>query len=166
MDSTSWIAGFTMQQQAQTNWCWAAVSSSVATFHNAGTTWTQCKIVNAELGQADCCTNGSSATCNDPWYLDKALTRVGHFASFAAGIKTQQQIGNFILNDNALGVRVGWAGGGGHFLAISGDRQAGATYYVTAADPWYGKSDVVYDTFKTQYQGSGTWTHSYETKKW
>lgn len=164
MDYTSWIAGFTMQHQAQTNWCWAAVASSVATFRNAGTTWTQCKIVNAELGRADCCTNGSSATCNKPWYLDKALTRVGHFVNGTAGVKTKEQIRNFILNDNALVVAVQWTGGGGHALAITGDRQAGTTYYVTAADPWYGKSDVVYDTFKTQYQGSGTWIESHETK--
>lgn len=156
---------FVMQQQAQTNWCWAAVSSSVAAFYNAASTWTQCKIVNPEMGQADCCTNGSSSPCNQPWYLDKALTRVGHFASITAGAKTTAQIDTILGNNTPLGVRVGWAGGGGHFLALSGRYTSGTTDYVTAVDPWYGKSEVVYNTFKTQYQGSGTWTHSYQTKK-
>jgi hypothetical protein len=154
-----------MQQQEQTQWCWAAVSNSVAAFYNPASTWTQCKIVNAELTQADCCVNGSSAACNKPWYLDKALTRVGHFASPLAGVKTTAEIDTILGNNTPLGVRVGWAGGGGHFLGLSAHYLSGAIDYVTAVDPWYGKSEVVYNTFKTQYQGSGTWTHSYLTKK-
>jgi len=39
-------------------------------FFNTSTKWTQCKIVNAELGKSDCCSNGSSTGCNKPWYLE------------------------------------------------------------------------------------------------
>ena len=75
--------GLTVEHQTQTQWCWAAVSNSVSHFYDAGSTWTQCTIVNAELGQSTCCSNGSSSACNKPWYLDKALTRVGCLLSWA-----------------------------------------------------------------------------------
>jgi hypothetical protein len=157
---------FAMQHQAQTNWCWAAVSSSVATFYDAASTWTQCKVVNAELGLADCCTNGSSAACNKPWYLDRALTRVGHFDTSRANPIASYNIDSVMSSNTPPGIRVQWADGGGHVLAVSGHYISGAaqTDYVTVVDPWYGKSDVTYDTLCKQYQGSGTWTHTYYTK--
>ena len=62
-----------------------------------------------------------------------------------------------------LGVRVAWSGGGAHFLAIIGYLED-VQNYVSVDDPIYGKSDVSYDTLRTSYQGSGTWTHSYYTK--
>ena len=36
--------------------------------------------------------------------------------------------------------------------------------YVAVDDPIYGKSDLTYDTLGTNYQGSGTWTHTYYTQ--
>jgi hypothetical protein len=33
------------------------------------------------------------------------------------------------------------------------------------ADPWYGDSDVTYDTFLNRYQGAGTWNVSYQTQR-
>ena len=42
-------SGLTVEQQQQTQWCWAAVSNSVSHFYDAGSAWSQCTIVNAEL---------------------------------------------------------------------------------------------------------------------
>lgn len=155
---------FAMQQQAQTGWCWAAVSSSVDAFYNPASTWTQCKIVNSERGLTDCCTNGSSASCNQGWYLDKALTRVGHYARTTGGTKTLLQIDTACDNKTPLCIGIRWASGGGHFLGLSGHYMSNNVEYVTVRDPWYGQSDVAYDTLQTKYQGSGTWIYSYETK--
>ena len=30
-------------------------------------------------------------------------------------------------------------------------------------DPIYGATDIAFDTFRTAYQGSGSWTHTYYT---
>src|SRR5690348_16501276 len=64
---------FAMQHQKQSEWCWAAVSVSVSKFYNPASGFTQCKVVNAELRQTTCCQNGSTAKCDLPYFLDKAL---------------------------------------------------------------------------------------------
>ena len=38
--------------------------------------------------------------------------------------------------------------------------------YLHIDDPIYGKSTLSYNQFATNYQGSGTWTHTYFTKKY
>jgi hypothetical protein len=41
----------------------------------------------------------------------------------------------------------------------------GATKYLHIDDPIYGKSTLEYDEYATNYRGSGSWTHTYFTKK-
>jgi hypothetical protein len=71
------LAGFVMQVQQKTNWCWAAVSASVAGFF--GGAWTQCAIASAERHPRNCCANPLPNGCDVYWYLDAPLARVGHF---------------------------------------------------------------------------------------
>jgi hypothetical protein len=166
-------SGLTVEHQRQTQWCWAAVSNSVSHYYDAGSTWTQCTIVNAELGQTGCCTNGSTAACNQPWYLDKALTRVGCLLSMASGTLSFSTVKSLINSTRPPCARQGWSGGGGHFMAIVCYFQgllgliagAGSTAKrLRISDPWYGDSVLDYDVFLSGYQGSGTWTHSYRTQ--
>jgi hypothetical protein len=166
-------SGLTVEAQQQTQWCWAAVANSVSHFYDAASTWTQCTIVNAELGQTTCCTNGSSSACNKPWYLDKALTRVGCFLSIASGTLTFATIKTLINSGRPPCARQGWSGGGGHFMAIVCHFEGllglivggGSTAKrLRISDPWYGDSVIDYDVFVSGYQGSGTWTHSYRTQ--
>jgi hypothetical protein len=166
-------SGLTVEHQQQTQWCWAAVSNSVSHFYDAGSTWTQCAIVNAELGQTACCTNGSSSACNQPWYLDRALTRVGCLLSWASGTLTFATVKSLINSTRPPCARQGWSGGGGHFMAIVCYFEgllgllggAGSTAKrLRISDPWYGDSVVDYDVFVSGYQGTGSWTHSYRTQ--
>ena len=48
-----YVLKFTMQQQEQTNWCWAAASTSVSHFYDSSSAWTQCKVANTQLGRMD-----------------------------------------------------------------------------------------------------------------
>src|SRR5215469_8109149 len=82
---------FNMQHQNQTQWCWAAVTASIAGYYRNGA-WTQCRVVNDQLGQTGCCSDGSSSECNQPWYLDKALRRVGNLDDYTAGSMSINQI--------------------------------------------------------------------------
>ncbi len=152
---------FSMQAQLQTQWCWSAVATSTSLFYNAGSTWTQCALVNAELAQTTCCSNGSSAACNIPWYLDRALSRTGNLSSWANGASTFATVQSQINSGRAHGARIGWSGGGGHFVMVTGYTDS---QLLTVRDPWYGTSYITYTTLKTNYQGSGSWTHSYFTK--
>ncbi|MBD2502912.1 papain-like cysteine protease family protein [Anabaena azotica] len=154
---------FTIYPQKNTNWCWAACSYSVAKFYDPATAWTQATIVNAELGRTDCEVNGSSAACNKPWYLDKALTRVGYFYKFYSGVPSLASVEAELANNTPMGARIGWNGGGGHFVVISGATTS--TGYVTIQDPWGGVTkNIKYDTFCKSYENSGQLTHRYETK--
>ena len=153
---------FVMQRQLQANWCWAATAASVSAYFNPATSWTQCKVVNAELGKSDCCTNGSSSYCDIPWYLDAALARTGNLQSWSSGTESMPNISGEIKNGRPLCARIGWSRGGGHFVAIDGFNSD--LNMVAIDDPAYGPSDVTLATFLTAYQGTGTWTHKYFVK--
>jgi hypothetical protein len=156
---------FNMEPQTQTNWCWAATAKSVSQFYFALTTWTQCKIASAELGLT-CCVSPVPSACNVSWYLDRALTRTHNFVSIRTGTLTYSEIRAEIRAGRPVGARIGWSGGGGHFMVIYGCSRIGGTIYVDIDDPIYGKSHPTLDTFTNSYQGSGSWMHSYFTQTW
>jgi hypothetical protein len=154
-----------MQLQQQSNWCWATVAASVAGYYAtagpSGGPWQQCEIVNLELGHNSCCLDGATATCNVPWYLELALTRVGHLARPPVGpcsfSYTKREID---LNDPVVG-RIGWNGGGGHFVVLRGYDDGNDNEFVDVEDPWYGPSTLSHSVFSASYQNAGAWTHTY-----
>ena len=77
------IPGFHVPLQEQTNWCWAAVAVGVAARY--GAVWQQCNLAGLELGQQCCPAGTNPGACNVPYYLDRALARVGHFRAMVAG---------------------------------------------------------------------------------
>ena len=156
---------FNMQLQTQSNWCWAATSTSVSHYYWWFSPWMQCTVANAELGRNDACNSPVPAGANVPWYLDKALTRTNNFVSIT-GAATFQQVRNEIDAGRPVGARIGWNGGGGHFMVIYGYSLIAGTTYFDIDDPIYGKSHLTVNDFSTNYQGSGTWTHTYFTKSY
>jgi hypothetical protein len=150
---------YTVQHQLQTQWCWAAVTSSVAVYYQNGT-WPQCRVANDRLGRTTCCSEGSSAACNQPWFLEKALDRVGILSALTTGPLTLRQIMAEIDAGHPIGVRIQWSGGGAHFITIRGYSDQNI---VDVEDPWYGHSSVDYAAFVSRYHGTGRWTHSYRT---
>lgn len=155
---------FAMARQQQTNWCWAAVSTSVAAFFKPQGVPTQCKLAANQLGVANCCGGGAGAgtACNQPWYLDAALEHLGRLARMADSAQALTAFQREIDGGRPLCARIGWSGGGGHFVALSAWRiDAAGTAYVTVEDPWFGESEIAFDLFRTAYRGTGAWTHSY-----
>jgi hypothetical protein len=155
---------FQMEPQQQTEWCWAAVTSSIDHYFNSASTWSQCLLANNQLQQTTCCANGGSAQCNCPWYLDRSLSLVNRLRSYVQGVASFTGVQQEINNNDPLGVRIGWTGGGGHFVVIDGYDDSTATDYVLVADPIWGVSQVPYTVFMSNYRGNGTWTHSYYTQ--
>lgn len=154
----------TMQHQLQDNWCWAAVSTSVAAFFGSPI-WTQCSVVGKEVDDESCCTNGSSKRCNVPWRLDKALRRVKALERKQGGMPSDlRDVRRNIDRGRPVCIRIGWSGGGGHFVAIEGYRDDNGS--VAVEDPWHGTSDVPLSVLRAgRYQGTGAWTHTYYTRK-
>ncbi len=156
---------FDMQAQTQSNWCWAATATSVSHFYWLWSTWSQCGVANAELGHGDCCHASVPSHCNVAWYLDRSLTRTNNFVSITGQVAFSQ-IQAEIDAGRPVGARVGWSGGGGHFMVIYGYSRVLGTEYFDIDDPIYGKSHLSVADFASSYQGSGTWTHTYFTKSY
>jgi hypothetical protein len=156
---------FRVDRQVQNNWCWAAVSSSIANFFSAGS-WTQCGVASAEMG-GQCCQYGNSWQCDQPHFLDRALARVGHFNSVgpvAPAPQVQAELGA----GRPVAIRVGWnngaPNGGGHFLAISGITPYGPVdAIIEVTDPIFAVSTILGSALAGggYQQGGGRWTHSY-----
>src|SRR5262245_25172552 len=156
---------FDMELQTQSNWCWAATAKSVSHYYWWFSPWVQCTVANAELNRNDACNTPVPAAANVPWYLDKALTRTNNFVSWS-GPATFQQVRDEIDAGRPVGARIGWSGNGGHFMVIYGYSVIAGTTYFDIDDPIYGKTHLTVNDFSTNYQGSGTWTHTYFTKSY
>jgi len=154
-----------MQMQTQSNWCWAATATSVSRYFWRWSTWAQCRVANAELGHTDCCQDPVPDDCNVPWYLDRALTRTQNFVSMT-GPASFEQVRDEINAGRPVGARIGWSGGGGHFMVIYGYSLIGGDEYFDIDDPIYGKSHLPMSEFASSYQGTGSWTHTYYMKRY
>lgn len=149
---------FSMQPQQQSEWCWAATSASVSLFFNGASTWTQCGVAAACLGQ-DCCATPDS--CNQPYYLDNALTTIGNLAGTVGGAYQFSGVQAEINAGRPVCCHIAWQGGGGHFVAIYG--YDAMTQDLEIGDPYYGSSTVPYSTFVSAYRGTGIWDFTYTT---
>lgn len=155
-----------VQRQSESNWCWAAVATSVALFYRPTSPWTQCRVASVTLGRTDCCGPAASDPlgCNQPYFLDMALATTGHFAAMQAASLTIPQISAEVSAQRPIGCRIEWADGSGHFLTIVGvQRNGSGTAYIDVSDPIYLDAQIAFPAFPALYQGGASWTHSYLT---
>lgn len=171
--STAWIAGamggaapladigFRVERQTQSFWCWAAVSASVARHFGDGQ-WSQCRVASAETG-GDCCADGGSYVCNQPYYLDAALKGVGHLRAASVGYMPAANVVAELELDRPVCLRVEWWDRSGHFLAIAGVRPSPGGGEFLLTDPIFGESRIQATLLLSGgYQAArGTWKHSY-----
>jgi len=149
---------FTMQSQQQTNWCWAAVGTSVGLFFETGS-WTQCDTATGCLGGGkDCCKN--PGPCNVYGFLDQSLTYTKSFDSMTSSTTPLSEIEQKINSNKPVCTRVAWNGGGAHFMAITGYDGS----KIVIQDSIYGTTVMNYSSYPASYKGGGSWTHSYYCK--
>ncbi|OYY65129.1 C39 family peptidase [Sphingomonas sp. 28-62-11] len=152
---------FTMQHQSQSNWCWAANAASVGDYYWGTGSYTQCGIANTCQNKSTCCSNPSG--CNQYGFLDKALQAAKSLDSMVGGTATFTVLQGRVDNGQPVGTRVAWTGGGAHFMMITGYNTVGNK--IDIQDPWYGSTTIAYAAYPASYQGGGTWTATYFTKK-
>jgi hypothetical protein len=152
---------FQMQSQQESEWCWAAVSASVERYFVPTSLQTQCMIARAVLGIAGCC--GDPTPCNQPALLQNALKLLRRMTGDpTAGPLSFAEIQSDIDGGRPVCLRIGWDGGGGHFVALAGYRLSrSGVQLVDVEDPLYGPSVVIYDDFVSNYLGRGQWTATY-----
>jgi hypothetical protein len=156
---------FSVEKQIQTQWCWAAVAISVERYYRPGTSWEQCAIAAKER-RADCCRDGSSSACNQPYFLDRAFECTGTFGEYFSRSLGPREVRKEIERRAPLGCRVGWVAGGGHFVVIAGyELEDGEMFvHVEDPDPFFASATFSFEEFSHRYRGAGRWTHSYTTR--
>ena len=151
---------FQMETQCESEWCWAAVSTSVDHYFQPGSTLTQCEIASQVMLE-DCCTKPR----NEAEMLQDALDAVGRLGTIM-GRLTFEQLQAEINAKRPVCVRIAWFGGSAHYVALSGyDVLSSGVRTVDVADPFYPDSTEDFDLFPSAYHGGGEWTATFFTKQ-
>ncbi|MGY2053031.1 papain-like cysteine protease family protein [Methylobacterium sp. JK268] len=157
---------FRIERQEQDNWCWSAVGVSVERFYDAARTRSQCALACTALGRQDCCGDGADdpGKCDTPWYLDRVLKITGNIEDMTGAALSFNEVRSRIDQGAVVGCRIGWHGGGGHFVVVFGYFTRDGRDYLDIGDPWWMDREVAYDEFPSLYQSGGDWTHTYLTR--
>ncbi len=146
----------TMQQQQQTNWCWAASGNTIATWY--GYTYSQNQFCNAAFGRStnSSCPN-SQATLGD---VQNGLSWVGiNPGSYVTGYLRYTTVQTEVNANRPIETRIQWSSGGGHMHVVYGfDTSNNWVYW---GDPW--PSNTRYNWADYNYyvsNGTFSWTHS------
>ncbi|MFJ6383466.1 papain-like cysteine protease family protein [Kitasatospora sp. NPDC092039] len=160
--STADLAGtykklnITMQQQQQTNWCWAASGNTIATWF--GYNYSQNQFCNAAFGRSanSSCPN-SQATLGD---VQNGLDWVGiNPGSYINGYLNYSTVQSEVNANRPIETRIQWSSGGGHMHVLYGyDTGNNWVYW---GDPWpsnyrYNWADYWYYVNNNTF----SWTHS------
>lgn len=149
----------------KTNWCWAAVAVSVSKHYNKQSKWTQCLLACAELEKTTCCDKLRGGSCNVTHDIDKALSRTQNLGKKVLGKISEDDIEAALKGKMPVVIRVEFADGKGHFLAIVAiKRDANGMTGLTLSDPAYGDMVVTPSELNGTYKLSGRWTHTFTTK--
>ncbi len=153
---------FSVEEQLQIEWCWAADAVAIDHFFNGNSTMRQCTVVNAVLGSSNCCKAPSSSACNQPHSMTNVLKVIKHLQSHVLASVSFSAVRQEIDSGRPLCTHISWAAGGGHLPIITGYRDFFETLAIS--DPLYGYSEVDYQVFKISYQHLGHWDESYYLK--
>jgi len=159
------VKRFWQQGQSQTQWCWAAVTVSTSLCYDPSSSWTQCRLADAELGVDGCCNDGRA--CNVPSSLASALTRTSNqqAGSPVGGPISRQALRDEIDADRPVPIRLlNTDGVSAHFVVITGyDPRADGDVDLRIQDPW-GPQVLNTDYGTLASGGMGRrWTHTYLT---
>jgi hypothetical protein len=162
---------FEMEWQELQEWCWAAVAVSVRKYLNGDVpNWTQPSLATPVLRAehqispaVDCDANPD--LCDFGAALDDAALQTGNLApqgTLVDQFLTFESIVKWVDQKMPIGARIAWFGGGAHFIAIDGYRDAGAAgKMVHIQDPFFGPALLSYDDLVSNYPPGGVWQDTY-----
>ena len=165
------LLSISVQSQLQTEWCWAAVASSVAVFYQDQPPKSQCELATQFLG-VPCCVNPLPAPPPPQWEgnrsysLDVPLTVLQHLAGqLIPNVISFQDIMTDIDAGKPICCHIKWdqdAPQEGHFNVIVGYDAQTQDVIIRDPNPHYGQSTMPYDTFVSNYHG-GSWDQACRT---
>lgn len=164
------VLGFNIQSQEQTNWCWAAVASSVCGYYASrgeGAPQSQCQIATQFLG-LECCIDplpppSDNWAGNKTFTLELPLDVLGHFAPpMVTGSLDLASIVREIDGGRPICCHIDWGGAEGHFVVMIGYDSVHGD--VIVRDP---AGTIVNGTLPFKSGGTfpgGKWSETYLTK--
>ncbi len=151
------ILDYFTQEQLNSNWCWAAVGSSISNFYNSESFWPQKELAAQMLNMPSCITNPGNPGCNLTLNLSDVLTFLGHYAGETDGAVTLKTLQEFIEFGNPVCCQFQMNQHATHFVSVFGF----INNDIYVGDPQVGNYKVKYDSF-FNYRG-GTWIRSIAT---
>jgi Papain-like cysteine protease AvrRpt2 len=162
---------FDIQKQEKTQWCWAAVTSSICGFYQDTNAPTQCALANQFLGAGeDCCQTDASDLCDVSFPVDIALNSLGHMVQPTLGVVSFEDLNSEITeNQRPVVARITFSDfPASHFVVVIGcGINANGAQMLKIADPSVAVGNfasIEYSAFKNNYKPSATWDRTYFTK--
>lgn len=157
---------FDIQQQKMTNWCWAAVATSVFKFYRPQSQITQPKFVADFLKRPQCDSNAPSPICNQQASLSEALHMLNIFNGRIDNPANPDIVERELTNRKPVCCLLFHPEFSGHFVVISALFRDPATSIVSVRveDPMDGMERIVrYPDLINGFKGSH-WVKTYFTK--
>ncbi len=166
------IADFEIEEQQQTNWCWCAVGVSISKYYQRiKNNWTQCEVYNKVKGSSDVCSyafrdpqiSSSDNLAGDP---GKALSLEGINGGLIRSFASWEDILAEIDKAQPMPCGIIWSnqGGAGHTTVITAAYTVNGQNWLVVDDPWYGRSSILYDKYKTAYKKTGDeWKYTWKS---
>jgi hypothetical protein len=157
---------FVIQQQIMSNWCWAAVATSVFKYYRPASLITQRKFVSDILQIPQCNTTGQlPLACNKPYGLVAALDSLRIYDGWENKPTHPDIIYDELINKRPVGILLSNNVNNGHFLVISGINLTPSGTVLTIEDPINASTrDVRYSLLVNGFEGS-YWTKTYFTRR-
>jgi Papain-like cysteine protease AvrRpt2 len=157
---------FQVENQEESKWCWAAVSSAVDRYYSPQSFLSQCEVASDVLEPADVCDDPDKY--DRPGALAVGLNVIGRDDRVdpVTGKIQFDELQTEIDAGRPVCVCIQWNGSANaaHFVALCGYREWSGLRLVDVADPFYPDSTQDFDIFPLSYHGGGSWLQTYFTK--
>lgn len=168
------VDNFTIEEQNQSQWCWAAVSVCVFRHFNDLRWPQQCDLVNDvfrdTLFGEDCCQGGSVEDCDRSNDIGQVMALRGHLAlRFDSGVSFDQLMQQIAQEQAPVVLRVQFSDGiTDHFIAVIGCAiDEDGEQHIQIADPSVASGNIStyeWKAFPENYSPGSSWMNTYFTK--
>jgi hypothetical protein len=164
------VSDFGVQRQQHTEWCWAAVTSSLIQFMIPDRPASQRQVVTHTIKKAPA---QSLKDLNKPWDITDAAKHMGLADSTRYGNVSRDTMREMVNEGLPIPIQINWrnnarkngALGNGHYVVVNsiGEEAKGQTL-IQIEDPLVGKLSLTWDELKNDYPGEAN-KHLYKHQK-
>lgn len=163
------MLNLTIPAQEHMNWCWVATGTGITSFYDQ-TFYSQCSVATIIMHDVfhlnptvDCCATPFNETaCDYQSGTDQALDHPQkHWDHNVLTYLGDSDIMAQIDQGHPVAAEIAWTDGERHEVAITGYTMSGGALNVYVQDPALGPSWLLASTFRTSYQGNGTWVKTF-----